>query len=369
MAGFPLTSAAYQIKRLRRDSIGWVRVSPLKGSGSLIVGFDVAHELAAQVGNGFEDSAGNNVALDFGEPVFDLIEPGTISGRVMQRHVGMVDKEAIHELGFVGGEVVHDEVDFLAGGLCGDDLFEKADKLLAGVAAGSASNDLAAPGLEGGIKGESAVTEILEPMTLCPSRRERQHGIEPVEGLDGGLFIHTEDGSMDWRGQIESNDVGRFRFEGWIVGSHEVAQAMRLQPVAPPDASDAHVSDAKFACQPTAAPVSAAVIGAAPRPLQHFGLQSGRIGSCLTPAMLGDKTTQAYLAEPIGPALNIGSTAPQSPGDLAHALPARTPQDDIGTAGILGTHAARTQAASKFTTFGWTQHQTFGCHPAIIASA
>jgi hypothetical protein len=37
-------------------------------------------------------------------------------------------------------------VDFLAGGLCGDDLFEKADKLLAGVAAGSASNDLAAPG-------------------------------------------------------------------------------------------------------------------------------------------------------------------------------------------------------------------------------
>jgi hypothetical protein len=94
-----------------------VSLDPLKGSGSLIVGFDVAHELAAQVGNEFEDSTGNNVTLDFREPVFDLVEPGTISGRVMQRHVGMVDKEAIHELGFVGGEVVHDEVDFLAGGL------------------------------------------------------------------------------------------------------------------------------------------------------------------------------------------------------------------------------------------------------------
>src|SRR4029077_20599485 len=62
---------------------------------------------------------------------------------------------------------------------------------------------------------------------------------------------------------------------------------MRLQPVAPPDASDAHVPEAEFACQTTAARVSAPIIGAAPRPLQHFGLQSGRIGSGLTPAMLG----------------------------------------------------------------------------------
>jgi hypothetical protein len=55
------------MKQLRCDSIGWVRVSPSKGSGSLIVGFDVADEFAAQVGHGFEDSTGNHVALDFGE--------------------------------------------------------------------------------------------------------------------------------------------------------------------------------------------------------------------------------------------------------------------------------------------------------------
>ena len=78
---------------------------------------------------------------------------------------------------------------------------------------------------------------------------------------------------------------------------------MRLQPVAPPDASDAHVPEAEFACQTTAAPVSTPIIGAAPRPLQHFGLQSGRIGSGLTPAMLGDKAAQASLPEPIGPTL------------------------------------------------------------------
>ena len=73
--------------------------------------------------------------------------------------------------------------------------------------------DLAAAGLKGGIKGEGAVTEILDPMTHSPSRRERQHGIEPVEGLDGALFVHAEDGGMGRRGQIQSNDLGGFRFE------------------------------------------------------------------------------------------------------------------------------------------------------------
>ena len=50
-------SAAYRMKQLRCDSIGWVGVCPLKWSGSLVVGFDVAHEFAAQVGYGFKDSA------------------------------------------------------------------------------------------------------------------------------------------------------------------------------------------------------------------------------------------------------------------------------------------------------------------------
>ena len=54
------TSATYQMKQLRCDSIGWVRVSPSKGSGRLIVGFDVAHEFAAQIGHGFEDSTGEH---------------------------------------------------------------------------------------------------------------------------------------------------------------------------------------------------------------------------------------------------------------------------------------------------------------------
>ncbi len=153
-----------------------------------------------------------------------------------------------------------------------------------------------------------------------------KHGIETVESLNGALFIDAENGGMGGREQIETDDIGDFRFEIWIVGSHEVTTPMGLQPVAPPDASDAHVPEAEFASQTTAAPVSAPIIGAAQSPLDHFGFQSGRIGSGLTPAMLGDKTAQACLAEPSGPTLHIRSAALQRPGDRAHTLPGRTPQ-------------------------------------------
>ena len=59
-----------------------------------------------RIGVTIEDSADRNAALDFGEPVFDLVEPGTISGGVMQRHVWMVGKEAIQEFVRFAQEVV-----------------------------------------------------------------------------------------------------------------------------------------------------------------------------------------------------------------------------------------------------------------------
>ena len=45
---------------------------------------DVPHELSAQIGDGGEDATGDDVALDPGEPQFDLVEPGRVSRREVQ---------------------------------------------------------------------------------------------------------------------------------------------------------------------------------------------------------------------------------------------------------------------------------------------
>jgi hypothetical protein len=40
------------------------------------VGGDVAAEFASQIGDRGEDAASNDLALDFGEPDLNLVEPG-----------------------------------------------------------------------------------------------------------------------------------------------------------------------------------------------------------------------------------------------------------------------------------------------------
>ena len=43
--------------------------------GFAIVGADIAHDFAIQIFDRSKDAAGNEIALDFREPNFDLIEP------------------------------------------------------------------------------------------------------------------------------------------------------------------------------------------------------------------------------------------------------------------------------------------------------
>src|ERR1700724_214376 len=89
-------------------------VGPLDGPGSAIVVTDVTHELAGQVLDRGEDSAGDDLAFDPGEPVFDLIEPGGVGRGVVEMHFGMSREELLNALGLVGREVVGKEINLLA---------------------------------------------------------------------------------------------------------------------------------------------------------------------------------------------------------------------------------------------------------------
>ncbi len=70
--------------------MGEVAVGHLKGAAFFVVMADVAHEFAREIVDRSKDAAGNDVALDLGEPEFDLIEPRGIGRSEMQAHLGMI---------------------------------------------------------------------------------------------------------------------------------------------------------------------------------------------------------------------------------------------------------------------------------------
>ena len=66
-------------------------------------------------------------------------------------------------------------------------------------------------------------------MALGAARRKRQHRIEPIQRLNRRLFIHAEHGRMLRRIQVQTDDVGRFRFEIRIVAGQVTLDPMRFQ--------------------------------------------------------------------------------------------------------------------------------------------
>src|SRR5260221_616637 len=96
--------------------------SPAEGRGGFVVLLDVADQLSGQVGCRSEDSASDDIALDFGKPDLDLIEPAGIGRGVMDsnRWIGLEELENI--LGFMCAQVVSHDVNLSALRLTGDDL-------------------------------------------------------------------------------------------------------------------------------------------------------------------------------------------------------------------------------------------------------
>jgi len=176
----------------------------------------------------------------------------------------------------VRGEVVHNQVELLLRWLRQHQVLEKSDELGAGVARGRLAKDLSAGRIQSRVKRERSMPVILKAVPLGPARRKRQHRVQPIQSLNGGLFIDAEDRRVGGRMQIEANDLRCLGLKVRVIADHVVAQSVRLQPIAVPDSDHRHVGSPELPCQATGAPLRAAVIGAAPRPLQNPGFQLRR---------------------------------------------------------------------------------------------
>jgi hypothetical protein len=56
----------------------WIGVSPLDRRGGFIVVANITQQFGAQVRQRVKNAARDHLPLNFGEPVFDLAEPGGI---------------------------------------------------------------------------------------------------------------------------------------------------------------------------------------------------------------------------------------------------------------------------------------------------
>ena len=141
----------------------------------------------------------------------------------MELDVGVGAQEALDRFSLMSREVVGNNMNLSVGGLSGDHLAQELYKLSPGMAVGCLAQDFAGGRVQGRIEGKSAVAKVFESVTFGAPRRKRQDGVETVKGLDGALFIDTENSCMGRRLQVETDDSGRLLLKLWVIADHVVA--------------------------------------------------------------------------------------------------------------------------------------------------
>ena len=323
-----------------RDAARGVGIGPPNRSGGFVVVTNVLEDLTLQIGDGREDTAREDVALDLREPQLDLIQPRRIRRRKVQVHARMLRQERADLLGLMRRQIVENDVNLGRRGLRRHNLGQKCQEVRAGVS-GRLAEDFAGLRIERRIQRQRAVPLVFEAVTLRPSRREREPRIDAIERLNRGLLVEAEDHGVLRRGEIQTDHIGCLRLEIRIGGAHVTLEAMRLEPGPLPGPLHERVAaQAERGRERPGAPLRRPVRRRLSRPRQDPRFESRRQhGRCVfaIPAL---ESGDARFEEALLPLGDRAGTLAQR-DQLAVGGARGQPQDDARPAREVGATAAR----------------------------
>jgi hypothetical protein len=236
-----------------------------------------------------------------GEPAFDLIDPGSGSGREMDLETGMTGKPVFHRRGLVRAVVVHDQMDIEIARHVGIDGAQKLEELGAAMTPVQFADHLAAGDVEGSEQRGRAVAHVVMSASFGNAGGQRQDGLSTIQRLDLTLLIDTQNHRPNRRIQVQPHDVAHLLDKQWVGGELEGLLAVGLQTKGTPNPSDRRLRHAHFAGHVARAPVR----GVLRHRLQCPGYHGIDLGIVNRPrrsrARRIEQTIQTLLGKPIAP--------------------------------------------------------------------
>lgn len=182
---------------------------PFEGRGGLVVGIDEAIDGLTHLLRRGETGAAQSPALEDAEPALDLMEPGTVGGRVVEVDQGMALEPAV-ALGLMRVEVVEHNRD-LPVRVLRDDLVEEVEEVekLAPPPPVVARLHLSGDAVERGEQRGGAVPFIaLAEAVHGSSLWQPDPSLSAFERLNRMLFVDRQHQRLFGRTEIKSHHVG-----------------------------------------------------------------------------------------------------------------------------------------------------------------
>jgi hypothetical protein len=129
-------------------------------------------------------------------------------------------------------------------------------------------------------------------------RGKGQYRIQPIQRLNGGLFIYAEHRCMSGRTEVQADDIGRLKLKIRIVAGHVTFQPMRLQPSLFPGAMDSVFANTQGCRKLAATPVCRPIDRPLARSRQNPGPQGRSKNAGRLARMTSIKSIHAAIEKP-----------------------------------------------------------------------
>ena len=215
---------------LRSNGERFAGIRPREGMSKVgVPRFDEPMNEVAQGLGGPDTGAAQALAAQDREPDLDLVEPRAMGRQPVEGDLGALRRAPVqHGLLLMKASVVHNQMP-AAMGVAGTQGAQEVAKLQIGMALIALGKDFPRPHIKGGKESDSAMADILKLLTFNQPWPQGQRGVQPLQGLDVGLLLETENPTAPGRRQVEVENFGHLLLKQGIRAGQEVAQAMGVE--------------------------------------------------------------------------------------------------------------------------------------------
>jgi hypothetical protein len=232
-------------------------------------------------------------------------------------------RQPFSDLGvLVGGVVVEDRMDGLAGGALALDGVEETDELLMPMALHVAVDHGSVEHVHRRKQRRRAIALVIMSHRSRPALLHRQAGLGSVERLDLALLVDGKDNSVRRRIDLEPDRVAQFVDERRVIGELELPDAVWLKSVGAPDALHGRDADAGCLRHRCAGPMR----GFGPRRLHRqrhdaFGDSGIKLRDARRPRLVAQQPFKALVGKAFLPAPDAGLRLARLAHDRARVDP------------------------------------------------
>src|SRR5271168_2203647 len=206
---------------------------------------------------------------ELSEPALDLIDPRRRSRCEVDMIMRPAGEPRLDFGSFVGGIVIHDDMDIDPFWDLSIDLFEEVQELGRSVTLVAFADDEPRGDIEGGEQRGRTMPHVAVRATFGYARHHRQDRLLAIECLDLALLIDAEDEGSVGRGKVKADDIAYLVDEQRVVRQLERLATVRLQAERRPHPADRSVGKASFRRHRADRPVRRVDRCRAQRPFDH----------------------------------------------------------------------------------------------------